>query len=169
MGGQGGRGSTKLTNNFFTPKTNMVITVSRYLERLSLDPYSSGTPKFVYIPAYINGVLTDCLCDSGCDVNLLPVKFVNLNDVLLSSCELFAAGGTPIEVLGHCKIPLQLKDSFFIETDFIISPSIKEPMLGIQWLTRNASRWNFQDGTIMIRDPTSSVGETHSSHAVIGR
>jgi len=109
------------------------------------------------------------LCDSGCDVNLLPVEFVNLNDVLPSSCTLFAAGGTPIEVLGHCKVSLLVKNSFFIETDFIIFPSIKEPMLGIDWLTRNAARCYFQEGTIMIRDPTSSVGETHSSHAVIGR
>jgi len=42
-------------------------------------------------------------------------------------------------------------------------------MLGIDWQTRNAARWNFQEGTIMIRDPTSNVDENHSSHAVIGR
>jgi len=106
---------------------------------------------------------------SGCDVNLLPVHFVNLDDVLPSDCTLFAVGGTPIEVLGHCRIPLQLKISFFIETDFIISPSIKEPMLGIDWLTKNAARWNFLEGTIIIQKPASSVGETHSSHAVIGK
>jgi len=85
----------------------------------------------VYISAYINGVLTDCLCDSGCDVNLLPVHFVNLNDVLPSSSRRLTVRGTPIEVLGNCKIPLQLKNSFSIEVDFVISPSIKEHMLGI--------------------------------------
>jgi len=89
--------------------------------------------------------------------------------LLPSTCTLFAAGGTPIEVLGHCKVSLQLKNSFFIETDFIVSPSINEPMLSIDWLTKNAARWNFQEGTIMIRDPTSNIDETYSSHAVIGR
>jgi len=137
---------------------------------ISADNTSKPTrDKFVYISAYINGVLTDCLCYSGCGVNLLPVEFVNPNDILPSNCTLFAAGGTPIELLGHCKVPLQLKNSFFIETDFIISPSIKEPMLGIDWLTKNAARWNFKEGTIMIQDPTSNIDETHSSHAVIGR
>jgi len=106
---------------------------------------SVGTPeptrdKFVYISAYINGVLTDCLCDSGCDFNLLPVHFVNINVVLPSDCTLFAVRGTPIEVLGHCRISLQVENIFSIETDFIISPSIKEPMLGIDWLTRNAAK-----------------------------
>jgi len=91
----------------------------------------------VYIAAtIINGTLTDCQCDSGCDVNLLPIHYVNLNDVSPSNCNLSAAGGTPIEVLGHCKIPIQLKNGFLIETDFTISPSIKEPMLGIEWLTK---------------------------------
>jgi len=124
---------------------------------------------FLYISAYINGVLTDCLCDSGCDVNLLLVHFVNLSDVLPSDCTLFAAGGTPIEVLGHCRISLQLENTFSIETDFIISPSIKNPMLGIDWLTKNAAKWNFLEGTIMIRAPNSSVEAAHLSHAGIGK
>jgi len=89
--------------------------------------------------------------------------------VLPSDCKLFAAGGTPIEVLGHCKIPLQLENSFSIETDFIISPSIKEPMLGIDLLTKNAARWNFLEGTIIIQNPASSVGESQSSHARLGK
>jgi len=117
---------------------------------------SEGVPqptkdKFVYIAATINGILTNCLCDSGCDVNLLPVQFVNINDVLP---RLSAACGTPIEVLGHCKIPILLENSFSIETDIIISPSLKEPMLGIEWLTKNAAQWSFLDGTIIIQNPS---------------
>jgi len=53
---------------------------------------SEGVPrptkdKFVYIAATIIGILTNCLCysDSGCDVNLLPVHYVNLNHVLPSN------------------------------------------------------------------------------------
>jgi len=94
------------------------------------------------------------------------VHFVNLSDILPSDCTLFAARGTPLELLGHCIIPLQLENSFFIETDFIISPSIKEPMLGVDWLTRNAA---FLEGTIMIRATNSSVEAAHTSHAGIGK
>jgi len=82
--------------------------------------------KYVYIAATINGNLTNCQCDSGCDVNLLPVHFVNFEDVLPSDCKLYAAGGTSIEVLGHYKIPIRLENGFLVETDFIISPSIKK-------------------------------------------
>jgi len=94
---------------------------------------------------------------------------VNLSDMLPSDCKLLAAGGTPIEVLGHCVLPLQVENSFSIETDFIISPGIKEPMLGIDWLTRNAAKWNFVEGTIMIRAPDSSGEAFHTSHAGIGK
>jgi len=63
-----------------------------------------GRDKLVYISARINGKQTNCLCESGCDVNLLPVHFVNLCDVLPSESKLYAAGGIPIEVLGHCQM-----------------------------------------------------------------
>jgi len=91
-------------------------------------------------------------------VNLLPVHFVDLEYVLPSECKLIAAGGSPIEVIGHCKISMQLENGFIINTDFIISPSIKEPMLGIEWLTTNKARWNFLDDTIIIRNPESNIG-----------
>jgi len=35
----------------------------------------------------------------------------------------------------------------------------KKNMLGIEWLTRNEARWNFLDGTIMIRNPEFTLGE----------
>jgi len=83
--------------------------------------------EFVYISATINGNVTRCLCDSGCDVNLLPVHFVNLENVLLRDCKLFAAGGTLIEVIGHCRVPIRLENGFIIYTEFIISPASKNP------------------------------------------
>jgi len=91
----------------------------------SVDDPKPTRDKFVYISATINGNVTRCLRDSGCEVNLLPVHFVNLENVLLRDCGLFAAGGTSIEVLGHCRIPVRLENGFIIDTDFIISPSIK--------------------------------------------
>jgi len=42
-------------------------------------------------------------------------------------------------------------------------------MLGIDWLTKNAAKWNFLDGTIRIREPRHTLRETDSSHAEIGR
>jgi len=106
----------------------------------SADDPKPTRDKFVYISATITGNVTRCLCDSGYDVNLLPVHFVNLEHVLPSDCKRFAAGGTPIEVIGHCRIPIRLDNWFIIDTDFIISPSIKEPMLGIESLTRSEAR-----------------------------
>jgi len=86
----------------------------------SIDDPKPTRDKFVYISATINGNVTRCLCDSVCDVNLLPVHFVNLENVLPSDFKLFAAGGTSIEVIGHCRIPIQFENGFLIDTDFII-------------------------------------------------
>jgi len=100
---------------------------------------------------------------------LLPVHFVNLENVLPSDRKLFAAGGTSIEVLGHCKTTIQLENGFLIDTHFIISPSIKKPMLGIEWLTRNEARWNFLDGTIMIQNPAVTLVESKPPPVQTGR
>jgi len=42
-------------------------------------------------------------------------------------------------------------------------------MLGIDWLTRNAAKWNFVEGTIMIRAPDSSGEASYTSHAGTGK
>jgi len=107
----------------------------------SIDVPKVGRDKFVYISAFINGKKTNCLCDSGCDdVNLLPIHLFDLCDVLPSECKLYAAGGIPIQVLGHCQLTIQLQNCLLVETNFIISPSIEKPMLGIDWLTKNAAQ-----------------------------
>jgi len=54
-----------------------------------------------------------------------------------------------------------LENGIIIETDFIISPSIKEPMLGVDWLTTNEAKWNFLDGTIKIRSSESNIGRVN--------
>jgi len=71
--------------------------------------------------------------------------------------------------VGHCQITIQLENGFLVETDLIISPSIKEPMLEIDWLARNATRWNFLEGTIIIQNPAFNLGPPSSSHASFGR
>jgi len=135
----------------------------------SVDDPKPSRDKFVYIAATNSGNVTRCLCDSGYDVNLLPVHFVNLENVLPSDCKLFAARGTPIELIGHCKVQIQFENGFLIKTNFIISPSIKEPMLGIEWLTRNAVRRNFLDGTLMIQNPEDTLKTTQSSTPESGK
>jgi len=42
-------------------------------------------------------------------------------------------------------------------------------MLVMDWLTRNAAKWNFLEGTNMIRAPDSSLEAAHTSHAGIGK
>jgi len=90
---------------------------------LSIDDPKPTRDKFVYIAATINGNVTRCLCDSGCDVNLLPVHFVNLEDVLPSDCKPFAAEGTPIDVIGHCTILIALENGFLIKTNSSFHPA----------------------------------------------
>jgi len=42
-------------------------------------------------------------------------------------------------------------------------------MLGIEWLSSNAARWNFLEGTIIIQNPTFNVENTRSSPADPGK
>jgi len=82
----------------------------------------------------------------------MTYDFVDPKDTLPVICTLYAANGTPIEVLGHCNVTFCHHNGFKVKSDFIISISVNEPMLGIDCLTKNAARWNFSDGTIIIRN-----------------
>jgi len=62
--------------------------------------------KLVYLPAVVNGKSHLCLCDTGCDRSLMPLKMINKDEIQPMECRLYAANGTIIEVLWSGKAKL---------------------------------------------------------------
>jgi len=88
----------------------------------------------------------------------MPYDLVDPKDILSVECRLYAANGTVIEVLGHCKVIIIFDNKVKVESDFIVSKGVPEQMLGIDWLTKNEVHWNFLDESIALRNPVFNPG-----------
>jgi len=54
-----------------------------------------------------------------------------------------AANGVTISTLGLCKVTIQIGDDFQSEFTFIESKHTNIPVLGMDWMTENATGWDF--------------------------
>ena len=114
---------------------------------LNSDNGGKGTPVFLEMECL--GIKQKFLLDSGCDMTLLPAKYVRGVQVLPSSKRVFAANATEIELMGEVNITLRLGD-VLIPTTALISDNVTEGLIGYDWLSANDVFWGFGIGRISI-------------------
>jgi len=112
---------------------------------------TNGTRKRVYLSAIINNEPVSCMCDSGSDKNCMPYDLIEPENIIEMSMKSYAANGTVIEVLGHCRVAVQLVNQVTIEFDFLISKRVACPMLGTIWLKENTTSWDLTFGVLNIQ------------------
>ena len=110
-----------------------------------------ATNNAVYIRGEINGRQQLCLIDTGSEVSLVPSSTVD--GLELRSCNRFlmAANGSEIRVLGEVRVPIKIFKDFYIQTSFLVSDQISEPMLGMDWLREHRCRLGFGMGSLFVR------------------
>jgi len=91
---------------------------------------TNGTSKRVYLSAIINNEPVSCMCDPGSDENFMPYDLVEPENIIEMSMNSYAANGTVIEILGHCRVSVQLVNQVTIVSDFLVSKRVACPMLG---------------------------------------
>jgi len=69
---------------------------------------TNGTSKRVYLSAMIRDKPVSCMCDSGSDVNFMPYNLVEPKNIIAMSIRSYAANGTIIEILGYCRVAVQI-------------------------------------------------------------
>ena len=105
----------------------------------------------VYLEMSLNGVKRMFLVDSGCDMTLLPLRYVGNNQIRTSSRKVYAANGAEIVISGEVTVDLWLGNCV-ITRDALVSEFVSEAMIGYDWLAKNDCYWGFRTGQIMIRD-----------------
>ena len=112
-------------------------------------PKARSTRSQTYLKLLINGQLKNCLLDTGADVTLLPVSVVAGTVLEESTRRITAANGTPIRVLGSASVAVSA-GRHQMHLNGLVSPNIKEIMLGIDFLQEHNAMWNFATGEIVL-------------------
>ena len=107
----------------------------------------------MYIRLTLMGKAVPCLVDSGCETTLVPKTLIDSYrnvTVRPAATEVWAANDTPIQIDGETDLPFMLKDDC-LWARALISDSIKEVMLGSDWLKTYNCIWDFGRGSLSIR------------------
>jgi len=111
-----------------------------------------------YIEAEVNGNKVDFLLDTGCCLNILPVRMVDKNQLQSDNTELFAVNHSPVDVVGSTTWDLRF-GRHKLEVKFLVSSTIDEAILGISFLKQHVSTWSFDKDNIQIADETFPLHE----------
>jgi len=107
----------------------------------------SGTRT--YLKIFVAGRDSICLLDTGCDLSMLPRRFVPHTPLSPTDIKVYAANGTVIPVMGTVTVKFSV-DGVPVHCRFLVSDAVDEPMLGIDWLEANNCAWDFVRGTLVI-------------------
>jgi len=83
--------------------------------------------------------------------------------------QLYASNGTNIEILGKCQIRVRI-GPLWVERTFIVTEHITEPMLSIEWLHENNTKWDFHLGSLNVSgwsSPLKTVARKNHCRRVI--
>ena len=111
---------------------------------------SPTTGKKAYLRMCINGRWVSVLMDSGCEHTILPGWLVHASQLRPTSRKVMAANGSGISILGTARVTAMIgQKQFAIEG--LVSDSVTEPMIGIEWMEQTDVYWMFKRGAIQIQ------------------
>jgi len=100
----------------------------------------------VDLEVMVNGTSHLCLCDTGSERSIISYRLVSPESIEPCPVKVWAANGVTINTLGLCNVTIQIGDDFQSEFTFIVSKHTNIPVLGMDWMTENATRWDFGAG-----------------------
>jgi len=103
----------------------------------------------VYLKAWLGKKSVQFLIDTGCERSVTPRKLLGDSCLEPAECRLFAANGTVINVVGEVVMNVKVGE-LVLQTRFVVSDNITEPMLGVDWLRSNRMIWDFAKDILLI-------------------
>jgi hypothetical protein len=104
----------------------------------------------VYLNVEMEGKPYKFLLDTGCDQTMIPDNLVKGKEILPTDKNVYAANGTNIALKGEVEFDLKVGRQT-IRTRALVSEHIGEPILGIDWMTKNEVFWILSKGQIILK------------------
>ena len=121
----------------------------RTQSRISGMRETSSLVNEAYLRVSINGQVYSCLLDTGSEVSLFPESVIGTTTIGKTHGTLKVVNGSEIPVLGEVNLNVKI-GSYSTQVVGLVSEHIPEPMLGIDFLTKNKVMWDFDKGKIWM-------------------
>ena len=131
-------------------------------------PKESVTGTHVYLEMECMGAKRRFLLDSGCDLTLLPTKFVRGAYIGPTTKRVFAANATEIDLQGEVRVILKI-GNLEIPTVALVSDNVEEGLIGYDWLAINDVFWGFGIGRVSIAGQIFPLLQKTSESRFCGR
>ena len=112
------------------------------------------------IHARISARVYPCLIDSGSEATIINESLVPSDEIRDSSRTLIAANGSSIEVSGVVDLPLFV-DRHQFQSSFIVSPQIRNVILGLDWLEAHDCLIDCKNTTLIAGNRQFRLGHVH--------
>lgn len=128
----------------------------------------------VYVRLKINNRRVSALLDSGCEFSVCGRRLIPDVQLQPTTQRLYAANGTPIELLGEAEIELNIEGRK-VRLNVAVSAQIGELILGVDFMVKRNCVWQFSRSTITIdgqsvrlhsRPPQAMVRRIYAEHDV---
>ena len=93
------------------------------------------------------------LLDSGCDVSVCSRRLIPNALLEPTSRTLYTADGTSIPLLGETIVNFRIR-GLPVSAKVAVTDAINELILGIDWLTQNNCKWDFEQSKFTINNIT---------------
>ena len=111
---------------------------------------ADAEPTEVYMEIDVCGKRCPCLLDTGCEKSIMPRRLVPTAHLHQADNTIKAANGSEIPILGSMRLAFTLA-GMPLYADFLVTDSIDEVMLGVDWLAANDCVWRLGDCYVTIR------------------
>lgn len=101
-----------------------------------------------YVRTVINNHSLLALLDSGCDANILPVRYAERVNLRPTNKTLLVANGSKMDVVGECVLTVRIANRLPIRLNFIVSETAADVMLGSGFLNNHDIMIHFGRGIL---------------------
>jgi len=106
-----------------------------------------------YMEAEVNGKPIAFFLDSGCCTSSLPARMVNPDETRTNTSQFLAVNKSPFEVVSSVTSDLTFgKQTLPVKLN--VSHDLHEPIIGIGFLSKYDSRWDFTERRVKVTDKT---------------
>ena len=118
-----------------------------------------------YLEVRLHSKMIYALLDTGCENTVIGRRLLTNVELQPTTQKLFNASGTEMKLLGEVELRLKV-GNYWSTVRAVVTESINELILGLEWIKQNHCTWDFTSGRIEIGKQVRILKSKESKNSV---